>query len=137
MAPSPMWSTSKRSIYQNCRSYRKFDIVDEDEITWRQNDRHAKSLAECYLALKHERQDILEGKKARFTAKTFSRGEEGKEIVISKLDSAKSLTIRASSSTLWSTRICLSVFILLLDFSIGSEDNTQQRYRTTFRNKPL
>ncbi|KAJ1368154.1 hypothetical protein KIN20_029227 [Parelaphostrongylus tenuis] len=44
--------------------------------------------------LSSERQDILEGKKARFTAKTFSSGEEGKEIVISELDSAKSLTIR-------------------------------------------
>ncbi|KAJ1348865.1 hypothetical protein KIN20_004260 [Parelaphostrongylus tenuis] len=69
-------------------------IASQLQITWRQNDRHAKSLAECYLALKHERQDILKGKKARFTAKTFSSGEEGKEIVISELDSAKSLTIR-------------------------------------------
>ncbi|KAJ1368186.1 hypothetical protein KIN20_029265 [Parelaphostrongylus tenuis] len=47
-------------------------IASQLQITWRQNDRHAKSLAECYLALKHERQDILKGKKARFTAKTFS-----------------------------------------------------------------
>ncbi|KAJ1362115.1 hypothetical protein KIN20_021540 [Parelaphostrongylus tenuis] len=63
-------------------------------ITWRQNDCHAKSLTECYLALKHEHQDILKGKKALFTAMTFSSGEEGKEVVILELGPTKSLTIR-------------------------------------------
>ncbi|KAJ1348858.1 hypothetical protein KIN20_004251 [Parelaphostrongylus tenuis] len=48
--------------------------------------------------LQYECQDIVKGKKARFTAKTFSSGEEGKEIVISELDSEKSLTIRNDSN---------------------------------------
>ncbi|KAJ1362119.1 hypothetical protein KIN20_021544 [Parelaphostrongylus tenuis] len=84
-------------------------IASQLQITCRQNDRHAKSLAECYLALNHEHQDILRGKKARFTAKTFSSGEEGKEIVISELDSEKLLTIRLMKDRYVPSRKALAV----------------------------
>ncbi|KAE9413436.1 hypothetical protein Angca_000554, partial [Angiostrongylus cantonensis] len=68
-------------------------IPPELQITWRQ-DADTGSLDECYSKLINECQETLKGKNARFISKMFSTGEEGKEIVVTELDTMKSLIVR-------------------------------------------
>uniref|UniRef100_A0A0R3Q0N3 F-box/LRR-repeat protein n=1 Tax=Angiostrongylus costaricensis TaxID=334426 RepID=A0A0R3Q0N3_ANGCS len=62
-------------------------------ITWRQ-DADTGTLDECYSKLMHGCQETLKGKNARFISKMFSTGEEGKEIVVTELETMKSLIVR-------------------------------------------